>query len=112
MVDQAVQVQDRVAQAVTLLATFLKAYGGRLLAAVLVLTVGVVVGRWVGQLLEKALEKKLLEPPVRMLIIRIARVVVLAFAMVIAVQNLGVEVMPLVAGISVVGVGIGLAMQG
>src|SRR6185436_1756971 len=40
------------------------------------------------------------------------RLVIMAFTLVIVATQLGVQVMPLVAGLSVVGVGVGLAMQG
>ena len=103
---------DKAKQFMDLLIDFLKAYGGRVFAAILIMVIGVVVGRWLGKMLARTLEKKQLEPPVRMLIIRIIKLIILAFAMVIAVQNLGVEIMPLVAGIGVAGVGVGLAMQG
>lgn len=103
---------DKAKQFMDLLIDFLKAYGGRVFAAILIMVIGVVVGRWLGKMLARTLEKKQLEPPVRMLIIRIIKLIILAFALVIAVQNLGVEIMPLVAGIGVAGVGIGLAMQG
>jgi small conductance mechanosensitive channel len=53
-----------------------------------------------------------LEPPVRMLLVRIVKIVVLLFTAVIALEALGVPIAPLVAGIGVAGVGIGLAMQG
>ena len=53
-----------------------------------------------------------LEPPVRMLLVRIVKIVVLLFTAVIALEALGVPIAPLVAGIGVAGVGIGLALQG
>src|SRR5258708_33245716 len=58
------------------------------------------------------LEKKVREPPVRMLVLRVIRLVIMAFTLVIVATQLGVQVMPLVAGLSVAGVGVGLAMQG
>jgi small conductance mechanosensitive channel len=48
----------------------------------------------------------------RMLFTRIARIlIVLAFS-IMALQNLGVELLPLIAGLGVAGAGIALAMQG
>ena len=112
MNEQASQLQAQASQFQENVVAFLKAYGGRIFAALLILAIGFMVGRWLGKLLERTLERRQLDPPVRMLIVRIVRLVVLAFALVVAAQNLGVEVMPLVAGIGVVGVGLGLAMQG
>lgn len=112
MNDQANQIQQQASQFQESAVAFLKAYGGRIFAALLILTLAFLFGRWLGKLLERTLERRQLEPPVRMLIIRVVRMVILAFALVIAAQNIGVEVMPLVAGIGVAGVGLGLAMQG
>src|SRR5687767_4121137 len=47
-----------------------------------------------------------------MLFIRIAKLFVMLLAILIAVQQLGVELWPLIAGLGVAGVGVGLAMQG
>jgi small conductance mechanosensitive channel len=112
MTNQVAQLQQQASQFQENAVAFLKAYGGRIFAALLILTIGFMVGRWLGKVLERTLERRQLEPPVRMLIARIVRMVILAFALVIAAQNIGVEVMPLVAGIGVAGVGLGLAMQG
>ena len=53
-----------------------------------------------------------MEPPVKMLISRIVRILVVGFALVTALATAGVNVLTLVAGIGVAGVGVGLAMQG
>jgi len=112
MNEPASQLQAQASQFQEHAVAFLKAYGGRIFAALLILAIGFVLGHWLGKLLQRALERRHLEPPVRMLIIRVVRLIILAFALVVAAQNLGVEVMPLVAGIGVAGVGLGLAMQG
>jgi small conductance mechanosensitive channel len=53
-----------------------------------------------------------MEPPVRSLVVRIARVAVSLLFVIMAIQNLGVELLPLIAGLGVAGAGIALAMQG
>ena len=87
-------------------------FGPRLLAAVLVLVAGVLISRWLGRWLDRALARIQLEPPVRLLLSRIARVLLLALFVIVALQNLGVELLPLIAGLGVAGAGIALAMQG
>ena len=87
-------------------------FGPKLLAALLVLTVGVLVSRWVTQWLDRALTRIALEPPVRLLLTRLARLIVFGIFLIMALQNLGVELLPLIAGLSVVGAGLALAMQG
>ncbi len=112
MNEQASQLQAQASRFQENLIAFVKAYGGRIVAALLILTLAFLLGRWLARVLERTLERRQLEPPVRMLITRVVRLIILAFALVLAAQNIGVEVMPLVAGIGVAGVGVGLAAQG
>ncbi len=86
--------------------------GPGLVGAALVIALGLFAARIVGTLLMRWLEKKQMEPPVKMLVTRIVRLMVVGFAVVIAAGTCGVNIAPLVAGIGVAGVGIGLAMQG
>ena len=87
-------------------------FGPRLLAAILVLAVGIAVSRWLGRWFDRALARIELEPPLRLLVSRIARVLLLALFVIVALQNLGVELLPLIAGLGVAGAGIALATQG
>jgi small conductance mechanosensitive channel len=87
-------------------------YGFDLLGAVVILVAGVVVGRWAGALIGARLERQQLEPPMKQLIVRVTKIVVLLFALVVAIDKLGFQIAPLVAGIGVAGLGIGIALQG
>jgi small conductance mechanosensitive channel len=87
-------------------------YGFQLLGAIVVLAAGLLLARWVGTMAARALERKALEPPVRMLLVRIVKVIVLIFTVVVALDKFGFQVAPLVAGIGVAGLGIGIALQG
>ncbi|HKQ13132.1 MAG TPA: mechanosensitive ion channel family protein [Steroidobacteraceae bacterium] len=87
-------------------------FGPKLLAALVILTIGYLVGRQVSRWLERGLLHMEMEPPVRSLIVRIARVIVSLLFVIMALQNLGVELLPLVAGLGVAGAGIALATQG
>jgi small conductance mechanosensitive channel len=87
-------------------------FGPKLLVAILVLVAGYYVGRWVGAFFERWLGKLHLEPPVRLLLVRVARLIVLALFLIVALQNLGVDLLPLIAGLSVAGAAVALAMQG
>ena len=48
----------------------------------------------------------------RMLLVRVLRVIVMLFAVLVALDNLGFQVAPLVAGLGVAGIGVGFALQG
>jgi small conductance mechanosensitive channel len=87
-------------------------FGPRLFAAILVLAAGALISRWLGRWFDRALTRIELEPPVRLLLSRSARVLLLALFVIVALQNLGVELLPLIAGLGVAGAGIALAMQG
>ena len=87
-------------------------FGPKVLAALLVLTVGFFAARWVAGIFQRWIGKLELEPPVRLLLVRVVRVVVMAMFAILAVQQLGFELMPLIAGLGVAGAGIAFAMQG
>src|SRR5439155_9438651 len=92
--------------------TYLIDNGPKLAGAILIIFAGLLAARWTGQLIMRWLSKKELEPPVRMLITRLTKLLVLAFALVIALGTMGVNMMAAVTGIGVAGVGVSLAMQG
>lgn len=87
-------------------------FGPKVLVAVAIIVAGVFVGRWAGRNIDGRLKKFHLEPPVRQLLVRIVRIFILGLFAIMALQNLGVELLPLIAGLGVAGAGIALAMQG
>ena len=87
-------------------------FGPKLVVALLILVVGFFVGRWLGRLTERMLERLAIDAPVRLLLVRIVRILVLGLFLIMALQNLGVELLPLIAGLGVAGAGVALAMQG
>ena len=87
-------------------------YGFQVLGAIVILCVGFAVAWWAGSVVERPLARMALEPPMRRLMVRAVRIVVLLFALVIALDKFGFQIAPLVAGIGVAGLGIGIALQG
>ncbi len=87
-------------------------FGPRLLAAALVLVAGWFATSWILRILRNSLGRFQLEPPVRELLERVLRVLLLALVLIVALQNLGVELLPLIAGLGIAGAGVALAMQG
>jgi small conductance mechanosensitive channel len=87
-------------------------FGPRLLTAVLILIAGILVSGWVSRWLTAALGRRDLEPPLRLLFARTGWALCFAVFVLMALQNLGVELLPLVAGLGVAGAGIALATQG
>lgn len=87
-------------------------FGPKLFVALLILLAGYLCAGWVGRLINRVLCKLHLESPVRALLTRSAQVLVFGLFAILAMQNLGVELLPLVAGLGVAGAGIALALQG
>ena len=87
-------------------------FGPKVFVAIIIIVAGVFVGRWVGKATARGLRKFDLEPPVRELLVRVVKILILGMFAILALQNLGVELLPLIAGIGVAGAGIALAMQG
>jgi len=91
---------------------FLTDYGFQIVGALIILVIGVMIAWWLGRALKNWLEKKNVEPPLCMLATRLVRLLVFGLTLVVALDKCGVPIAPMIAGISVAGVGIGLAMQG
>jgi len=77
-------------------------YGPRLLSAVLILVIGYVVMQWAAKLTARGLVRFTLEPPIRVLIVRVVRLLVFVLFLIMALQNLGIELLPLIAGLGIV----------
>jgi small conductance mechanosensitive channel len=86
--------------------------GPKIFGAILIVLAGVLVARWLGAILMRWLSRKEMEPPVRMLITRVVKLLVTGLALIIAMGTMGFNITALVTGIGVAGVGISLAMQG
>lgn len=91
---------------------FLTDYGIQIVGAMIILAIGALIARWVGRKADEWFSRKQIEPPIRILTVRVIRLLIFAMAVVLALDKFGVPIAPMIAGISVAGVGIGLAMQG
>jgi small conductance mechanosensitive channel len=87
-------------------------FGPRLLTALLILVLGLAISRWVSRAFARFLGRRELEPPVRLLLTRVTWAACAALFGIMALQNLGVELLPLIAGLGVAGAGVALATQG
>lgn len=87
-------------------------YGFRVMGGVIVLVAGWIVAQCVAKFFKNFLERKKIDVTVTKFLTSIAKLLILAFALLIALSQFGIEITPLIAGFSVAGVGVGLAMQG
>jgi small conductance mechanosensitive channel len=88
------------------------AFGPRLVVAILIMTAGIFAARWISRPAGRLLEHMHVDLAVRNLLTRIVYGLVLLLFIIMALQNLGVELLPLIAGLGIAGAGIALAMQG
>jgi len=94
------------------IATYIIEKGPQLLGAILIVIAGCLAARWVGKFIGGWLSRRQLEPPVRMLLTRVVKLLVVLLAAFIAIGTVGINIMPLLTLTGVIGVGVGLAMQG
>ncbi len=87
-------------------------YGPRVIVAAIILLFGGFISRRVSSLASRWFTKLELEQPLRQLLGRILAVLVFLVFLTMALQNLGIELLPLFASLGVAGVGVSLAAQG
>ncbi len=87
-------------------------YSLQALGGVIILIIGWLLGRYLAGLTLKFLEKKPIDVTIAKFLASGVKMMVIAFALIVALGKFGIEIAPLIAGISVVGVGIGFALQG
>jgi small conductance mechanosensitive channel len=87
-------------------------YGLQVLAAIVILLIGLRISRWSGNVLDAWLTRKALDVSLRGLVVRIFRILIIAGTVVVAAEKIGVPVTSLIAGVGVAGVGAGFALQG
>ena len=107
--DEQLQSLDQLTSAAVDLGT---KFAPKLVVAVLILVAGHFCARWASRAMAQTLARIELDPPVRSLLGRMVEVLVLGLFILMALQNLGVELLPLIAGLGIIGAGIALAMQG
>jgi small conductance mechanosensitive channel len=87
-------------------------HAAALISAFIIVVIGLIAARWIGKLIDRWLTHKAMEQPMRTLLVRIVRLLVMALALVVALGTAGMDVTALIAGVGVAGVGVGLALQG
>ena len=91
---------------------YMVAYSFQLLSAILVVIAGIYISRWISRLLSRALEGRDVDQTLRQFIASTVRLIVLIIFIVISIQQLGINITPMVAAIGGLTVGLSLALQG
>ena len=103
---------DTAKDLINMIAEFLIKYSFQVLGGIIVLVLGWLVARFVCNWLMKFLDKKQIDVTVSKFLVGIVRLTILAFAVIVALGKFGIEIAPLIAGISVIGFGTSFALQG
>ena len=91
---------------------FLVKYGFQILGGLIIFVCGLFIAGALGRLVKKSLTRFKLEQPVETLLVRVTKLIVILLTGILTVSKMGVDIAPLVAGVGVIGVGVGLATQG
>lgn len=87
-------------------------YSFQVLGGIIVLVVGWFVAKLVAKFVLKFLEKYKIDVTVSKFIIGTVKLLIISFAVIVAMGKFGIEIAPLIAGISVAGFGLSFALQG
>lgn len=87
-------------------------HGIQILTAIVLMGIGLLLARWIGNTMKRWLRKKALDEPLSTLVVNVIKLLIIAFVGIMALGQMGIQITPLIAGIGVAGVGASLAMQG
>ncbi len=94
------------------LITLLSLYGLRLIAAIAILLVGSWIARALSRAIDRGLGRRHIDSTIRQFVSRLIYALILLFAIVAALSNIGVQTASIVAALGAAGLAIGLALQG
>ncbi len=87
-------------------------YGLKIIAALVIFVVGKWLAGYIGQLTRKALNKKGVDPAIELFVSSLAFYALMAFVIIAALAQLGIQTASFIAVVAAAGLAIGLAMQG
>jgi len=85
-------------------------YGFQVLGGIIVLVVGWLVAGYIEKIVNKMLQSKNVDVTVSKFIVGTVKLLVMAFAVIVALGKFGIEIAPLIAGISVAGFGLSFVL--
>jgi small conductance mechanosensitive channel len=91
---------------------YLADHSRQFIAGTIVVVIGIVASSWIARALSWLLERRNLDPPERLLIIMVARLLLLGLTVMAALDVCGFKLGAVIAGVGVLSVGVGFAMQG
>jgi small conductance mechanosensitive channel len=87
-------------------------YGFQVIAAIIILIIGLIVARWLSNMIGKVCEKRKLDITLSRFLGSVVKVVVLTFVFIIALGKFGITMAPFIAAIGAIAFGSTFALQG
>lgn len=103
---------EQVSAIYNMIATYLVGYSFQLVGAIVILVIGVFLGRRFGELVLKLCLKRNLDITLSHFFGSCARLAIIGSAILIALPKLGIQLTPFIAALGAIGLGAGLAIQG
>lgn len=91
---------------------FVTIYGVRIVIALIILLVGKWIASMLGNLTERSMNKRAIDPTISQFIGKIVFALIFAFAVIAALSNVGIQTASMIAALGAAGLAIGLALQG
>lgn len=91
---------------------FLVKYSFQAIGGIIVLVIGWIVARYLARFAQSFLTKNNVDVTVSKFVVGAVKLMIMAFAVIVALGKFGIEIAPLIAGVSVVGFGTSFALQG
>ncbi len=104
--------QGTVERAIDGIVPVLSRYGLQIVGAILILIVGRIIAGIVGKVISRAMDRTKADPALKGFVVNLARIAVLAFAVIAALAKFGVQTASFVAVLGAAGFAIGFALQG
>lgn len=103
---------EQVTEIYNMITAYLVTYSFQILGAVVVMALGVMLGRKLSDMVYGVADKKGIDVTLSRFFANCARLAIIAAAVMIALPKLGIQVTPFLAAIGALGLGAGLAIQG
>lgn len=103
---------DTAKNLIQMITEFLVKYSFQVIGGIVVLVIGWMIAGFIANWIKKFLDSKNVDVTVTKFITGFIKVGVFSFAVIVAMGKFGIEIAPLIAGISVAGFGLSFALQG
>jgi len=103
---------DTARDLIQILIEFAVKYSFQAIGGLIVLGLGLIAAKYIAGVIHKLLSKKNVDVTVTKFIIGGVKLLIMTFAVIVAMGKFGIEIAPLIAGLSVVGFGLSFALQG